>query len=670
MSLLLSALLLTTLAGPATAAGSASPPAEGQAVFEGRGFGHGRGMSQWGAYGAADAGQSWRQITEFYYPGTTRQVTTNSSIRVLISADEGRDVRVDPGHGLSVSAKSGKVVLPTGAQFESWRVIRRASGLVLQRLSKGTWADHPVVLGADASFTASSGLLRLVLPDGTRQELRGSVRAVSYSTSPSVRTVAVMPMEAYLRSVVPAEMPAGWPDEALRAQAVAARSYAARLRSSAAGKAWDTCDTQACQVFVGTAHYRADGSLIKRGEHARTDTAIAATAGTVLMHRSTPALTEFGAANGGYSAAGGSTTPYLVAKKDPYDGRIPSTAHAWSVTVPASKVEKAFPTVGNLQKLTVKRRSGQGEWGGRVLEVTVTGSRGSTTVTGDKMRSALGLRSNWFLVKSVSVAPAKPVTAPKKPPAVRKADFTRDDRVDVLTRTKSGSLLLYPGNGKGGFAKRKQVGTGWNGMTALVSAGDVTGDGNGDVHARDKAGRLWLYPGNGKSGWGKRVMVGKSGWNSMTALVAASDMNRDGRHDLLSRDRQGRLWLYPGNGKGGFGKRVLAGKSGWNVMTALVGPGDFTGDGSADLLARDTSGRLWLYPGNGKGSFGKRKQIGTGWNGMTALLSVGDFSGDRQADLLARDRAGKLWLYPGTGKGTLGKRTQVGSGWGSFSAIT
>jgi SpoIID/LytB domain protein len=570
-----------------------------------------------------------------------------------------------------VTTISGKVVLPAGTQYQSWRVIRRSSGPVLQRLASGTWYDHNLALSADPSFSTSSGLVRLVHPDGRRQDLRGSVRAVMYSTSPSVRTVAVMPMESYLRAVVPAEMPASWHAEAVRAQAVAARSYAARLRATAGSKAWDTCDTESCQVFYGTAQYKADGTLIKNGEHPLSDDAIKATAGTVLMHGSTPALTEFGAANGGYSAAGTSSTPYLVAKSDPYDGRKPSTAHAWSVSIATSKVEKAYPTVGTLQRITVNTRNGQGEWGGRVLDVTVTGTRASTKVTGNQFRSALGLKSNWFLVRSVtpvSSPPVAPAPKPTAPVAVRKADFNRDNRVDVLARTKSGDLRLYPGNGRNAWGKVQRIGTGWNTITAIVSAGDATGDGNGDIWARDKAGRLWLYPGTGKGAVGKRFVVGTGGWNGMTIITAASDLNRDGRNDLVARDKSGRLWFYPGKGNGYLGARKQIG-SGWNGMTAIVGTGDMTGDGNADIVARDTSGRLWLYPGTASATLGKRKQIGSGWNGMTALLSVGDFSGDGKTDLLARDRSGKMWMYPGTGKGTVGQRQQVGWGWDSMTAV-
>ena len=130
------------------------------------------------------------------------------------------------------------------------------------------------------------------------------------------------------------------------------------------------------------------------------------------------------------------------------------------------------------------------------------------------------------------------------------------------------------------------------------------------------------------------------------ALSALRDFNADGRADLVARDSSGVLWIYPGNGSGGFGARVGLG-SGWNAMTAISASGDLTGDGQLDLVARDSSGVLWIYPGNGSGGFGARVRLGSGWNAMTAISASGDLTGDGKADLLARDSSGVLWSYPG-----------------------
>ncbi|WP_269045151.1 glycoside hydrolase family 3 N-terminal domain-containing protein [Paenarthrobacter sp. Z7-10] len=196
---------------------------------------------------------------------------------------------------------------------------------------------------------------------------------------------------------------------------------------------------------------------------------------------------------------------------------------------------------------------------------------------------------------------------------------------------------------------------------------DFNGDGHPDVLARDGAGLLWLYPGDGHGGWLSRIRVG-SGWNGFTGLVGPGDFNGDGRPDVLARDGAGLLWLYPGNGHGGWLSRIRVG-SGWNGFTGLVGPGDFNGDGHPDVLARDGAGLLWLYPGNGHGGWLPRSQVGWGWNGFNALVGPGDFNGDGHPDVLARDGAGLLWLYPGNGHGGWLSRIRVGSGWNTFSTV-
>ena len=98
-----------------------------------------------------------------------------------------------------------------------------------------------------------------------------------------------------------------------------------------------------------------------------------------------------------------------------------------------------------------------------------------------------------------------------------------------------------------------------------------------------------------------------------------------GRVDLLGRDPAGRLFLYKGTGTGGLEDPTQVG-TGWGGMTALIGVGDFSGDGYVDLLARDTAGLLWMYRGNGSGRFiSGRTQVSGGWEAMTGLVGVGDF---------------------------------------------
>jgi fibronectin type 3 domain-containing protein len=147
-----------------------------------------------------------------------------------------------------------------------------------------------------------------------------------------------------------------------------------------------------------------------------------------------------------------------------------------------------------------------------------------------------------------------------------------------------------------------------------------------------------------------------------------NDFNSDGKNDLIARDSSGRLWLYPGTGTGDWFQRIDLG-TGWNTMTAIVTPGDFNRDGKADVIARDSSGKLWLYPGTGTGSWSKRVGLGAGWNVMTSIVGPGDFNGDGLPDLIARDSSGELWLYPNNGTGDFFTRIDLGPGWNIMNAI-
>ena len=169
------------------------------------------------------------------------------------------------------------------------------------------------------------------------------------------------------------------------------------------------------------------------------------------------------------------------------------------------------------------------------------------------------------------------------------------------------------------------------------------------------------------------VLVGQKGKllildNKWIETKPHQGRDADGFADVLARDGAGNLWLYPGNGKGGWLPQSRVG-TGWNVMSELTGPGDFNGDTFADVLARDTTGNLWLYPGNGKGGWLPQSRVGSGWNAMSQLTGPGDFNGDGSADVLARDTTGNLWIYPGNGKGGWLPQTRIGSGWNAMNPI-
>jgi SpoIID/LytB domain protein len=197
-------------------------------------------------------------------------------------------------------------------------------------------------------------------------------------------TINILPLETYLRAVVPRESPSSWRPAALQAQAVAARTYAAYHRSRAGSRAYDLCDTTACQVYAGW------GS-----EVATTNAAIRATAGQIRLYRNAPIMAEFSSSNGGATAAG--SVSYQVMKADSWDAypgnRNPSVP--WTMMRTSAALQAAFG-VGAVRSMKVLRRTGVGPGGGRVLSVEVIGATGRKVLTGDQVRSKLRLRSNWF----------------------------------------------------------------------------------------------------------------------------------------------------------------------------------------------------------------------------------------------------------------------------------
>jgi hypothetical protein len=262
-------------------------------------------------------------------------------------------------------------------------------------------------------------------------------------------------------------------------------------------------------------------------------------------------------------------------------------------------------------------------------------------------------------------------------------DFDGDAKPDLLAAdTDTGALHLYKGTGTGTIASgRTQPGSsGWNDFTALLSPGDFTGDGLNDVIVRTTAGELYLYKGAGTGRFAAgRTQIGTTGWNAYSTILSPGDFTGDGFSDLIARTTAGELYLYKGTGTGTLEPgRTLIGRSGWQAFTALLSPGDFTGDGFADLIVRTAAGELRLYRGDGKGGFLNNStsiQIGrSGWDAFTAIVSPGDFTGDGRTDLIVRTEAGELRLYRGDGKGGFLDKsvsTQIGrSGWETLTIVS
>ncbi|MFF9016387.1 FG-GAP repeat domain-containing protein [Streptomyces sp. NPDC014870] len=233
-------------------------------------------------------------------------------------------------------------------------------------------------------------------------------------------------------------------------------------------------------------------------------------------------------------------------------------------------------------------------------------------------------------------------------------DFDDNGSADVLNRDPSGRLwtsdtTYYKDFGQLTAQSRRLIGGGWNIYDRIEATGNLGGSAVGDLVAREKTGVLWLYQGNGRGGFATRVKVG-AGWQIYDKIAAGSDLTGDGRPDLVATDKAGALWLYKGTGSATtpFSGRTKIG-SGWEIYNDLVAVGDIAGGPAGDLLARDKTGVLWLYTGRGDGTFTPRTKVGAGWNTYQQLVAIGDGDRDGRPDLVASSPTGAQYLYGGTG---------------------
>jgi SpoIID/LytB domain protein len=412
------ATLATLPAAPASALEEVyERPADGVFQVEGHGWGHGHGLNQWGAEGAARQGVPHTAILDHYYPGTASATKASRAVRVLISEDDHNDVVVRAVSGLAVRDRASGAVhtLPSGPS--RWRLVQTGAGQQIQSYN-GSWATWAT--GGKSAWTGplqfeGPSPLRLYFADGSAREYRGVLRAVKTGTS-TVNVVNVLDLEQYLLGVVPRESPSSFRAEALKAQAVAARSYTTyRLDHVSSSATYDICSTTMCQVYGGVRLITAGGTVYEL-EQASTTAAVNATKGVVRTYGGAAIFAEFSSSNGGWSTQG--SFAYLAPRADPWD-EVASPSHYWTATLSAAQLERKYPAVGRLLRIRVTRRDGNGEWGGRVKEVRLEGvsSSGAATAvstTGGGVYSAhiwpsssTGLRGSWWHIKT----PASPYTA-------------------------------------------------------------------------------------------------------------------------------------------------------------------------------------------------------------------------------------------------------------------
>ncbi|MEA2155741.1 MAG: hypothetical protein QOE11_1881 [Solirubrobacteraceae bacterium] len=367
---------LRTILLAALLACAAAAPAQGasQLVVSGAGFGHGIGMSQYGAMGYARQGADHAAILAHYYTGTQLAgLGGQTAVRVLLKTAPrvvfSGAVSVAGARGLDPGQRYTAVGGLTGAVS-----LRSASGRDL-----GTYQPPLAIIGGPAGF-----VLRGRAQNGVRDgAYRGNLEIRSAAVG-GVSAIDALDLESYVRGVVGGEMPPAWPTEALRAQAVAARTYA--LATTKSGDGFDQFADTRSQVYDGIS-----------GEHPTTDAAVAATAGEIVVFDGKPIMTYYFSTSGGQtenienSFLGAQPQPYLVSVDDPFDGASPR--HRWTKRMSLRGAKRRLGSLlkGSLRQIRVLQRGRSP----RVVRAQVVGTGGTTAVTGPQLRSKLGLFDTW-----------------------------------------------------------------------------------------------------------------------------------------------------------------------------------------------------------------------------------------------------------------------------------
>ena len=403
---------LALAVGPATEASAAVT-----VRITGGGFGHGLGMSQYGAYGQALAGRDSTEILTHYYTGTEVAEADVSFVRVgLLQQESALSLTSSAGYSgsgrIRFKVLGDSATVAKGRAGVTWRVeTGRRGGVLLYRNDRKVTGrlggpGRPLVV----RYAPFDSLVRLT--EKARSYAYGRLEIGAYASTACpggfcLRAVVELPMQKYLYGL--GEVPSSWPAEALEAQVIAARTYAHRKHETT-GDHRDPCD---CTILDSSSEqvYLGDTRRLESGSYwARWTGAVDATSGLVVLYNGQPINAMYSASSGGHtenneSIWGTGAVPYLRGVADPYDDNSANPYHEWTVTMSwaqfSSKLDAYFGT-GELESFTIRTPLGIS---GRVTAVTngrggvrIVGSEGAVTASGTQVKSALGLRDTLFQV--------------------------------------------------------------------------------------------------------------------------------------------------------------------------------------------------------------------------------------------------------------------------------
>jgi stage II sporulation protein D len=369
--------VLIAVAGTLLLAGSAS--AASTFYIRGGGNGHGIGMSQYGAYGYALHGKDYRFILAHYYQGTALGLASpNRIVRVLLSTG---------GSTFNGATRASGKQLQRGTTYH---VNANADGSLTLLDQSGTKVGR---FGAPLTVSGSGPLE--IVGKGLH---RGSLE-LRPDGSGGVQTVEAVGLDDYVRGVISGEMPASWSSEALKTQAVAARTYA--ITTNVGGASFDVYPDTRSQMYGGVA-----------AETQSTDAAVAATSGQIVTYHGVPAVTYFFASSGGYTEnvenvwPGATAEPWLRGVPDPYDGAGGDPYHGWGddLSIASAATRLAGFVKGAFLGIQVMSHGVSP----RVLSADVVGTRGRVRVTGTQLQQVFGLLTTDATFTTISTVPVQP----------------------------------------------------------------------------------------------------------------------------------------------------------------------------------------------------------------------------------------------------------------------
>jgi peptidoglycan hydrolase-like amidase len=599
-----------------------SPAAAATGVtLVGHGWGHGRGMGQWGSLGyAVKFGSTSAQILDHFYGGTTAgTVASDRAVGVLLRHRTGFETAVYLESGSIVTSADAAIggAGPRKAVFVRWEGgtnfhVWEGSGCTGPWLDRGIVSTTEVVI--DPSITSDDPNTMLQLCEGAQRRIvRGQLIASAFATSLDAfqqQTINRVLVEDYLRSVVPSESPPSWANEPsrggygaagmeqLKSQAVAARSYV--LAGDGRWGRADTCSDIFCQVYNGYATVTSSGTTPR--EFATTNQAVAATAGVVRLRAGgVIARTEFSSSTGGWTAGGA-----FPAVEDRGDDIAANPHHNWTLTVSTAAVETAFDQragrdLGTYLSLSVTARNGFGDMGGRALTVVGYFTNGSQSMTGDGLRSSLGLKSDWFGL-------ATPVWHPAVP--VRTDGTLTAGPAAVAARGPWGAIDVFVRGTDGGIWSTTQSAGSWSLWKPLGAPPGGTKDEPAAVSWAHNRIDLFVRGADDRL-WQRFTLDAGATWSPWLQPVGTSGVLAAGP-DVTSR-APGSLDVVV-TGSDGLVYQRFYGPPGWNeAWIPLAGPPSGPvagrtsvaswGGGRLDVFARGADNRLW-----------QRFWHGTGWS--------------------------------------------------------